>query len=191
MDRECHEAVPNVAGWFLATSGAACRGVPFHGERGIYALGGRPGPIMLADAGALGPADETCREYERVVDAKYLDQIRTEAKQFSNKRLSLVRGCQVRNTKLQERDKHYQATYNAEELQTLPELPIICSRRMLWARGASRVSLAGRGDLGLDHFSKSIMAETTVKLTALPTKNATGKHNFHAAGPGETGKDLQ
>lgn len=28
------------------------------------------------------------REYERVVDPKYLDQIRTEAKQFSTKRLS-------------------------------------------------------------------------------------------------------
>jgi hypothetical protein len=43
---------------------------------------------MLADAGAPDSADETCREYERVVDAKYLDQIRTEAKQFSNKLLS-------------------------------------------------------------------------------------------------------
>ena len=38
---------------------------------------------MLAEAGELDPADETCRGYERVVDAKYLDQIRTEAKQFS------------------------------------------------------------------------------------------------------------
>jgi hypothetical protein len=43
---------------------------------------------MLADAGALDPADETCREYERVVDTKYLDQIRTEANLFSNKLLS-------------------------------------------------------------------------------------------------------
>jgi hypothetical protein len=33
----------------------------------------------------LDPADETCREYERVLDAKYLDQIRTEAKQFSTR----------------------------------------------------------------------------------------------------------
>jgi len=30
-------------------------------------------------AGALDPVDETFREYERVVDPKYLDQIRTEA----------------------------------------------------------------------------------------------------------------
>jgi hypothetical protein len=43
---------------------------------------------MLAEAGDLDPADETSREYERVVDPKYLDQIRTEAKQFSNKLLS-------------------------------------------------------------------------------------------------------
>ena len=37
---------------------------------------------MLAEAGDLDPADETSREYGRVVDPKYLDQIRTEAKQF-------------------------------------------------------------------------------------------------------------
>jgi len=43
---------------------------------------------MLAEAGDLDPADETSREYERVVDPKYRDQIRTEAKQFSNKLLS-------------------------------------------------------------------------------------------------------
>jgi transcriptional regulator with XRE-family HTH domain len=47
---------------------------------------------MMPEAGALDPADETCREYERVVDAKYLDQIRAEAKQFSNKRLSRQSG---------------------------------------------------------------------------------------------------
>jgi len=47
---------------------------------------------MLADAGALDSADATCREYERVVDEKYLDQIRTQAKQFSNKLLSRKSG---------------------------------------------------------------------------------------------------
>src|SRR5215510_9185266 len=47
---------------------------------------------MMPEAGALDPADETCREYERVVDPKYLDQIRTQAKQFSNKRLSRQSG---------------------------------------------------------------------------------------------------
>jgi hypothetical protein len=63
---------------------------------------GGPDPSMLAAAGALDPADETCREYERVVDAKYLDQIRTEAKQFSNKLLSHQSGvarCAIMNFK--------------------------------------------------------------------------------------------
>jgi hypothetical protein len=57
---------------------------------------------MMPDAGALDPADETCREYEREVDAKYLDQIRTEAKQFSNKFLSRQSGvarCAIMNFK--------------------------------------------------------------------------------------------
>jgi hypothetical protein len=57
---------------------------------------------MMPDAGALDPADETCREYERVVDAKYLDQIRTEARQFSNKLLSRQSGvarCAIINFK--------------------------------------------------------------------------------------------
>lgn len=43
---------------------------------------------MPPEAGALDPADETCREYERVVDTKYLDQIRMQANKFSNKLLS-------------------------------------------------------------------------------------------------------
>jgi hypothetical protein len=47
---------------------------------------------MMSEAGAVDPADETSREYERVVDPKYLDQIRTEAKQFSNKLLSRQSG---------------------------------------------------------------------------------------------------
>jgi hypothetical protein len=60
----------------------------FIGKEASTRWAGGPDPSMLADAGALDPADKTCREYERVVDAKYLDQIRTEAKQFSNKLLS-------------------------------------------------------------------------------------------------------
>jgi hypothetical protein len=47
---------------------------------------------MMPEAGLLDPADETCRDYERVVDPKYLDQIRTQAKAFSNKRLSRKSG---------------------------------------------------------------------------------------------------
>jgi hypothetical protein len=61
-----------------------------------------PDLSMLAEAGALDPADETFREYERVVDPKYLEQIRTEAKQFSTKllaRQSRVAKCAIRNFK--------------------------------------------------------------------------------------------
>ena len=45
---------------------------------------------MMAEAGALDPAHEMFREYERVVDPKYLEQVRADAKQFSTKRLSLA-----------------------------------------------------------------------------------------------------
>lgn len=76
----------------------------FHyiGKEASTRWAGGPDPSMLADAGALDPADETCREYERIVDAKYLDQIRTEAKQFSNKLLSRQSGvarCAIINFK--------------------------------------------------------------------------------------------
>jgi len=57
---------------------------------------------MTADAGALDPADETCREYERVVDEKFLEEIRAAAKQFSTKRLSrqsAVARCAIINFK--------------------------------------------------------------------------------------------
>ena len=54
---------------------------------------------MMAEAGALDPRDETFREYERVVDAKYLEGIRVQAKQFSTKllcRQSRVAECAIR-----------------------------------------------------------------------------------------------
>jgi hypothetical protein len=57
---------------------------------------------MLAEAGALDPADQTCREYERVVDPSYPDQIRTQAKQFSTRSLSRQSGvakCAIINFK--------------------------------------------------------------------------------------------
>src|SRR5579864_6062029 len=57
---------------------------------------------MMPEAGLLDPADETCREYERVVDPKYLDQIRAQAKQFSTKLLSRhssTAECAIRNFK--------------------------------------------------------------------------------------------
>jgi hypothetical protein len=76
----------------------------FHyiGKEASTRWAGGPDPSMLADAGALDPADETSREYERVVDAKYLDQIRTEAKQFSTRSLSRQSGvakCAIINFK--------------------------------------------------------------------------------------------
>jgi hypothetical protein len=58
-------------------------------------------PCWLS-AGTLDLADETFRKYERVVDAKYLDQIWTEAKQFSTNRLSRQYGvakCAIINFK--------------------------------------------------------------------------------------------
>lgn len=55
---------------------------------------------LMPEAGVLDPADETCREYERVVDPKYLAEIRAQTKQFSTKlvsRQSLVAECAIRN----------------------------------------------------------------------------------------------
>jgi hypothetical protein len=61
-----------------------------------------PDLSMMAEAGALDPTHETFREYDRVVDAKYLDEIRAEAKQFSTKLLSRQSGvaeCAIRHFK--------------------------------------------------------------------------------------------
>ena len=76
----------------------------FHyiGKEASTRWAGGPDPSMLSDAGALDPADETCREYERVVDPRYLDQIRAEAKQFSTKllsRRSRLAECAIRKFK--------------------------------------------------------------------------------------------
>ncbi len=57
---------------------------------------------MMAEAGVLDPSHETFREYERVVDAKYLDEIRAAAKQLSTKllsRQSKVAECAIRSFK--------------------------------------------------------------------------------------------
>jgi hypothetical protein len=57
---------------------------------------------MMAEAGAVDPADETFREYERIVDAKYLEEIRAEAKHFSTKLLSRrarLAECAIRSFK--------------------------------------------------------------------------------------------
>jgi hypothetical protein len=57
---------------------------------------------MMSEAGAVDAADETFREYERVVDPKYVDEIRAQAKQSSTKllsRQSRVAECAIRNFK--------------------------------------------------------------------------------------------
>jgi hypothetical protein len=61
-----------------------------------------PDLSMMSEAGVLDPTNETFREYERVVDPKYLDEIRAAAKQFSTKLLSrkaAVAECAIRNFK--------------------------------------------------------------------------------------------
>jgi hypothetical protein len=61
-----------------------------------------PDLSMMSEAGVLDPTSETFREYERVVDPKYLDTIRAGAKQFSTKllsRKSSVAECAIRNFK--------------------------------------------------------------------------------------------
>ena len=61
-----------------------------------------PDLSMMSEAGVLDPTNETFREYERVVDPKYLDEIRAGAKQFSTKllsRKSSVAECAIRNFK--------------------------------------------------------------------------------------------
>jgi hypothetical protein len=78
--------------------------VEFHyiGKEASTRWASGPDLSMMAEAGALDAAHETFREYERVVDPKYLDQIRIEAKQFSTKllsRQSRVAECAIRNFK--------------------------------------------------------------------------------------------
>src|SRR5258705_3718692 len=62
----------------------------FHyvGKEASTRWGSGPDLSMMAEAGALDPADETFREYERVVDAKYLDEIPADSQQFSTNVLS-------------------------------------------------------------------------------------------------------
>lgn len=65
-------------------------------------MGEWPDLSMMAEAGALDPTHETFREYERVVDLKYLEEIRVQAIQFSTKllsRKSAVAECAIRHFK--------------------------------------------------------------------------------------------
>jgi hypothetical protein len=61
-----------------------------------------PDLSMMSDSGSLDLGDKTFREYERVVDRKYLDEIRVAAKQFPTKLLSRkasVAECAIRSFK--------------------------------------------------------------------------------------------
>jgi hypothetical protein len=76
----------------------------FHyiGKEASTRWGSGPDLSMMDEAGILDPTHETFREYERVVDPKYLEQIRSEAQQFSTKRLSRqsrLAACAIRNFK--------------------------------------------------------------------------------------------
>jgi len=74
----------------------------YHGKEASTRWSAGPDLSMMAEAGAIDPIDETFREYERVVDPKYLEQIRAEAKQFSTKllsRRSSLAECAIRNFK--------------------------------------------------------------------------------------------
>jgi len=76
----------------------------FHyiGKEASTRWGSAPDLSMMAEAGLLDPMDKTYREYERIVDPKYLDEIRAAAKQFSTKllsRKSSVAECAIRNFK--------------------------------------------------------------------------------------------
>src|SRR5438876_2257293 len=76
----------------------------FHyvGKEASTRWAGGPDLSMMTEAGVLEPTDDTFREYERVVDAKYLEQIRAEAKEFSTKRLSRqsrLAECAIRSFK--------------------------------------------------------------------------------------------
>ena len=63
---------------------------------------GGPDFSMMVEAGFLDAFDKTCREYERVVDLKYLQEIREAANEFCTKRLSrksALAECAIRNFK--------------------------------------------------------------------------------------------
>jgi hypothetical protein len=117
MEDEINHILSRAESKFCAPNGGTCtsRTVGLLGRRHIFAgefhfigkeastrWAGGVDLSMLPEAGALDPTDENSREYQRVVDPKYLDQIRTQAKQFSNKllcRQSGVARCAIINFK--------------------------------------------------------------------------------------------
>jgi hypothetical protein len=102
MEDEINHALSRAESKFCAPNGHQCTSRTvgllvrrhivageFHyiGKEASTRWGGGVDLSMLPEAGALDPADETFREYERVVDPNYLDEIRAQAQQFSTKRL--------------------------------------------------------------------------------------------------------
>lgn len=117
MEDEIDHILSRAESKFCTPNGSTCTGKTvgllvrrhvvaneFHyiGREASTRWGSGPDLSMLAEAGALDPTHETFREYERVVDAKYLEEIRAEAKQFSTKLLSRKSGaakCAIRHFK--------------------------------------------------------------------------------------------
>jgi hypothetical protein len=103
MENEIANILSRAESKFCTPNGSTCTGktigllVRRHIRSGEFHYIGReastrwasgPDLSMMTDAGTLDPTHETFREYKRVVDEKYLDEIRTQAKQFSTKRLA-------------------------------------------------------------------------------------------------------
>jgi hypothetical protein len=117
MEDEINQTLSRAESKFCTPHGGTCTGTTIgllvrrHIRAGEFHYIGReastrwasgPDLSMMIEAGVLDPTHETYREYERVVDAKHLEQIREEAKQFSTKRLSRessVAECAIRNFK--------------------------------------------------------------------------------------------
>ncbi len=103
MEDEINHLLSRAESKFCTPNGSACTSntigllvrrdivaEEFHyiGKEASTRWGSGPDLSMMTEAGLLDSMDETFREYERVVDAEYIDEIRVQAKQFSTKRLS-------------------------------------------------------------------------------------------------------
>ena len=117
MEDEINQILSRAESKFCTPNGAVCTGKTIgllarrHIGAGEFHYVGReastrwasgPDLSMMMDAGILDPTHETLREYERIVDPKYLDEIRAHARQFSTKllsRKSRVAECAIRNFK--------------------------------------------------------------------------------------------
>lgn len=117
MEDEINQLLSRAESKFCTPNGATCTSKTigllvrrhiaageFHyvGKEASTRWAGGPDLSMMAEAGLLDPMDETFREYERVVDAKYLDEIRAQAKEFSTRLLSRrarLAECAIRSFK--------------------------------------------------------------------------------------------